>query len=898
MNEKQNNIRKHRKKLKVNNISTFLRHKRAKSFLKAKDKSKIKNWTKHMEKIEENIDFDIVRDNFNHFFHLNFENMAFNKELQNLERMFTSKVYWYLIENSYFQDRYLKEKIDNLKNEINKEDISNDEEIKYIIYRNGYKYNSLFKDLQETKIKSDIFDNIRDIINYDKDDKKSKNNLDNDLKDFKEIVNVFREKIHKINERRIERLNEKINKTSIEKRNNYLNNKNSIIKINPLFEQSEESLEISNRFIQYLKKRENIQSIKNEKSEKIFSFYEKLKCLNDNDLETTEGQEEREKKLKSYKAQKYLNKNNILNQNICCVCNNGDVEQNQFLLRCEHCGVTVHQNCYGVQGKDLYNWICDPCKSRNMSLDDVYNLECFLCPVKGGAFKRVELPIESTFYKNIMDYKHNKIEIPKDNFKIIIPKDDFHQVPLAWVHLSCALWNPKINLKDYEKKSGIYIENIVYEDFNSFCELCKKDNCGPTIKCNNELCNSLFHPECARLNNCCLEVEIINKEFQYNVYCYKHKPNFLSKKINLNCQDEIQQVVLVNQKLESLYDLYKNLYKTEIYQRAKPIKKIQICPLNIKKIRKSIGFMRETKQLKNIVINIKKEKKLFHVSSNNSDSAILNKKRKKSRIKGKSLKTIKIKNYNIKNSNISQTIINNIGSGNNINIYVNNYNYNNSTTFSINSNQIEEEEGKKSKYISPSIEIKQKDFDNISDNAIQNLNNCKYIENKIDFIIYLIGFMNDYTLNNRIILNKKGQNYIIDKKLPIYFLKYEDFQKGDIPWEFIGYKNLPSSLIRKSFFELFPEKKQYEELFLKKIDKILKELKKNKVCKNINIDCDNKEHCVGSKNGSYKLLSLNEFKYKIIDEKHIYPKKYICPSCINNIPRNKHNFSIQIKEDK
>ena len=117
-----------------------------------------------------------------------------------------------------------------------------------------------------------------------------------------------------------------------------------------------------------------------------------------------------------------------------------------------------------------------------------------------------------------MDYKHNKIKLPKNNYNIIIPKKDYKKINFAWAHLSCALWNPNINLKNYEKKTGIFIENITYNNFNSYCYLCQKDNCGPTIKCNNDNCNCCYHPECARINNCCLEVEIINKEYQYNVY--------------------------------------------------------------------------------------------------------------------------------------------------------------------------------------------------------------------------------------------------------------------------------------------------------------------------------------------------------------------------------------------
>ena len=222
----------------------------------------------------------------------------------------------------------------------------------------------------------------------------------------------------------------------------------------------------------------------------------------------------------------------------------------------------------------MKSWYCDPCKE--MSKEDVYNLECFLCPVRGGAFKKIELPIESTFYKNVMEYKHNNKALPNFNYNIIIPKDNYNKSKFAWVHISCALWNSNISVKNYEKKSGISIENMKYEDFNSYCCLCKKDNYGPTIKCNNELCQNKFHPECARINNCCLEVEIINKEYQYNIYCYKHKPNLFAKRVNMSIQNEVQQIILANQAFNNVYELYKKINKKDFFERPKVVNEIKI----------------------------------------------------------------------------------------------------------------------------------------------------------------------------------------------------------------------------------------------------------------------------------------------------------------------------------
>ena len=1125
MEEKQKSSIKLKHKCRATRQTNFLQQKRALPFFKVKNKSKSKNWKKKSEKLEENLDSDIVKDNFRHFFHLNLEDNHFDKELSNLEHLFTPTNFWLLIDDSYFQKNTLKERINNVIKEFSQnmnysndnililqEDSDNSEND---IYRNGYKYNKILNEPQETKIKNTFFEDIKSIIAYLKKNNKENddtntninvNTNDNNITDNiintsgtnninslehdKELIKNLIKKFHENNDKKLKQLKTIVDKNILKNEENKLKKNNSekninnkctnYIKVGPFFDQDSESLLVRNKFIDYNQKKQKIKFQNFEQNKKIFSFSQKFvnlktnqpnKDINDNeniknknvdgtgDVEAMEGVEgnnnslheieifdnkkkyniinenniiinninnndinndndndyeneitnnnysiksdnnnkdikiinnndsninkniitinndnikinsitnnnninnnqniitidnnginvnsingdnnntnnkiiinnlkisnnniniennhkndnvindnnivnENKAKFKdnnencsieykiSYINNYLLNKdenNNFLNQGICCVCNNGDAEQNQFLLRCEHCNVTVHQNCYGVQ-KELYNWVCDACKK--LTKEEVYNLECFLCPVRGGAFKKIELPIESTFYKNVMDYKHNKIKyLPKNNYNIIIPKKDYSEGKFAWAHLSCVLWNPNINLKNYEKKTGIYIENITYDDFNSYCYLCKKDNCGPTIKCNFDSCNIYYHPECARINNCCLEVEIINKEYQYNVYCYKHTPNLLAKKINYNCKNEMQQIINVNNELNNIYELYKKVYKNEFYQKAKVIKKIEIEDFSHYKkyqrhntnrkylIKKKFKKIKKYRNLENIVINLTKKSKrgrkkkyiINNYINNGGNKTSHNNSQNKS--KKKSLNNIIINTSH-------QTIINNMGSGNNINIYVNNYN--NMPNFNINNNT----------FPSPTIEINKKEFDKVANNnSDPNFDVDKYITDKNEFIVYLIGFLNDYTLNNRIIVKryKSQKQYTLIKQNPIYFLKYDDFLNGYIPWEEIGYKNLTSSILRKSFFAIFYNETQYKKLFLDKIEKTLRELKKNKKFEEYKLECDNKEKCIGAPNGIYNLLSLDSFKYKILDEKHMFPKTFLCPSCINNTPNN------------
>ena len=904
-----------KRKHKTAHTLSFLRQKRASPSLSVKKKSKEKKWEMQFKKLEENIDVNSVKNNFQHFFHINLEEGKFDKDLVELEKVFTPCTFWRLINFSYFQDTCLKEKIDNLKKELsisNYNDdivlIQDDNEINEA--KTGYKYNSLLTDLHDSKIKSDFFKQVKSLIEYIKknnniisidlfnDNEEETNSFEKD----KNLINYFIKKIHELNEKNLKSLRLKID-NYISARSLYNNNyKNDIlskrmnyINCNPILEFNNDSISKLNKFIDYINNKEIKESHNFELEKKIFSFSEKFNennNTNNNCLTLTNN-------ISSDR----ISQTNLSTQNICCICNNGDIEQNQLLFRCEQCGLVVHQNCYGAKDQDMKSWYCDPCKE--MSKEDVYNLECFLCPVRGGAFKKAELPKEATFYKQVMNYKHNKTTLPEFNYSIIIPKENYKEGDFAWVHLSCALWNYNIGVKDYEKKTGISLENMKYEDFNSYCNLCKKNNFGPTIKCNNDLCECKFHPECARINNCCLEVEIINKEFQYNVYCYKHKPNLFAKRVNMNIKNEIHQIIEVNQALNNYYEQYKKMYNKEFFERPKVINEIKINikspdlrKLKNKKFKRikrhnSRLKKRDSKSCDNLVINIKKrgrkKKNQNNISTQNNNSKFSYYDKKKN------LSTIQIENFDYDNNKIANTIINNIGSGNNINIYVNNFN--NVQNFDMNRNQnnnniriynANDNNNNIKNIKGPTIEINKNEFENFAKDNNTGFDVNKFVQNPKEFIVYLIGFLNDYTLKNRIFAKKsiKGdiEKFSIYKKAPIYFLPYSNFSQEGFPWHLMGYNNLSETHLKKSFFSIISDEKKYKELFVSKIDKTLRELKKNKKYERFQICCDNKDECIGAEKGIYYLLSLDIFKYKIFDETNFFPKKFVCPSCLKNKP--------------
>ena len=326
------------------------------------------------------------------------------------------------------------------------------------------------------------------------------------------------------------------------KNNNYsVNiNKNNLLKDNQIPNWNNISKKILNNFCSSLHKIETEKNNKKKISEKIFETNIEINRLKNDENWT------------------------------CFVCNNGILEDNDIFYECEKCKISVHQNCYGILTNENENWLCDACAV--MSKEEALNLECILCPVKGGAMKRVNLPESCIFLKNLKKLRTNELNLEKIKYNsvCIIPKLDYDisKTKRAWVHLSCALWNPDIEIKECQGDTKInFIDDIPFNEFMEKCDICNKKGYGPTIKCNNDNCNFRCHPECGRINGYRLEIEnnkTKNGFLNFNMYCFAHQPVKLGKIIEKNNENKEQKIEEFANFLRRTYKNYEKEYQKNI----------------------------------------------------------------------------------------------------------------------------------------------------------------------------------------------------------------------------------------------------------------------------------------------------------------------------------------------
>ena len=253
----------------------------------------------------------------------------------------------------------------------------------------------------------------------------------------------------------------------------------------------------------------------------------------------------------------------------CFVCNNGILEDNDIFYECEKCKISVHQNCYGILTNNSENWLCEACAI--MSKEESQNLECVLCPVKGGAMKRIDLPENCQFLKNLKKLRKNELDLEKTKYNsvCIIPKydSDITKAKRAWVHISCALWNPDLEIKESQGETHIkFVDDIPFNKFMEKCEVCGKRGYGPTIKCNNDNCDFRCHPECGRINGYRLEIEnkIKNGFLNFNMYCFSHQPVKFGKILEKNFRNKEQKIEDFANFLRRTYKNYEKEYQKNI----------------------------------------------------------------------------------------------------------------------------------------------------------------------------------------------------------------------------------------------------------------------------------------------------------------------------------------------
>ena len=307
--------------------------------------------------------------------------------------------------------------------------------------------------------------------------------------------------------------------------------------------------------------------------------------------------------------------NNTNNNNIDFISNNNN---NIFIINYPNNNSSFDNNLYQQNNNSI-----NSCRSSNLN-KETESLYSNSSSIKINT--KDEYNINNNSFNNKNNNLKKQLKIKSQNE---IYLSDRVAKENAWVHLSCALWLPELNISNFDLKEKIKgVENIPKKRLQEICNICLKCGFGPTIKC--EKCDYHFHPECARrLKKFFLEInENENGETTFLAYCNKDAPPKHLKKYELIKQrkrDEIKKFSsLIQKDISSLnkipedkqYNIYypycNNVNNTEMKKLINEEKKI------FKKINKMNNFNDNSNYLyNNDILNNDSEKNSINNNSFN-----------------------------------------------------------------------------------------------------------------------------------------------------------------------------------------------------------------------------------------------------------------------------------------
>lgn len=161
----------------------------------------------------------------------------------------------------------------------------------------------------------------------------------------------------------------------------------------------------------------------------------------------------------------------------CDVCGRFATKDEQLLLTCQGCGISVHEECYGVVEAPGCAWLCKKC---------IFHFEdggCKLCQRQDGIMKRTNTN--------------------------------------EWIHVICALLTPDISFCNNNIRDPVDISELTAME--GTCSICC--NLGYSlIRCSFEGCKTAYHASCcAELLYCDLG--------NGHTYCNAHDPLKKHKRI-------------------------------------------------------------------------------------------------------------------------------------------------------------------------------------------------------------------------------------------------------------------------------------------------------------------------------------------------------------------------------
>lgn len=288
---------------------------------------------------------------------------------------------------------------------------------------------------------------------------------------------------------------------------------------------------------------------------------------------------------------------------ICCVCLGDISEEDDEIVECDNCGVSVHEGCYGISenqsnastesSASTEPWFCDACKADCKPT-------CELCPNPGGIFKETDAG--------------------------------------KWVHLVCALYTPGVAFGDVDKLSPVTLFEMPYTRWGarecSLCEDARFSRTGVCISCDAGMCRTYFHVTCAQKEGLLSEAapeECMDIADPFFAYCKMHADKMMARAKRRNwlaIQSHIKkhtEKVIEDEKEKTRFDRklnrHRQKYRISKFKRPpswvptqKLVRYLTSSPSCVKKMLRKAELMGIITQVQHVTEEKQEMRKKTHIS--------------------------------------------------------------------------------------------------------------------------------------------------------------------------------------------------------------------------------------------------------------------------------------------
>jgi len=217
---------------------------------------------------------------------------------------------------------------------------------------------------------------------------------------------------------------------------------------------------------------------------------------------------------------------------VCAVCFDSSSPEDNPVLYCDRCNLTVHKICYGLQSVpdgDFYCQYCEHLRDKMKQAKRNRQSSTAACAA-ASASALVVTPAASSPPASSPDTASYSCVLCTHRGGALKPTSDGR-----WAHILCAMLVPRARLKDVrhmEPVAGVEDAFAAQRQHGRVCCVCRIDY-GCCAGCSHKHCTTVFHAYCGWLAGFYYQADVNGIDIRFSIFCAQHTPDHALAKVKV-----------------------------------------------------------------------------------------------------------------------------------------------------------------------------------------------------------------------------------------------------------------------------------------------------------------------------------------------------------------------------